>query len=94
MEAIPVRVLRNEPGKLEELLARDGTVILNKDGKPFAIAVDVAEASLGETVRLATQLRAQLAVTSIRLQARERGLDRMSPEQVDKNVKEIRAASK
>ena len=91
MEALPVRVLRNEPGKFEELLARDGTVILNRDGKPFAIAIDVADASLGETVRLATQLRAQLAVTSMRVQARQRGLDGMTPQQVNGKIKRTRA---
>ncbi len=84
MQALAYRVLRNEPGKFEEVLARQGTVILNKEGKPFALAIDIAEANLEETVRLVTQIRAQIAVSQMRQSARTRGLDKMTPAQVDK----------
>jgi len=87
MEALAYRVLRNEPGKFEELLAREGTVILNKEGKPFALAVDITEANLEETVRLVTQVRAQIAVSQMRLSARARGLDSMSPREVERAVR-------
>jgi multidrug resistance efflux pump len=90
MEAVTYRLLRNEPGKFEELLARQGTVILNKEGKPFALAVDIAEASLEDTVRLVTQIRAQIAISQMRLAARSRGLDRMTPSQIDKAIRSQR----
>jgi hypothetical protein len=87
MEAITYRVLRNEPGKFEELLARQGTVILNKEGKPFALAVDVSESNLEETVRLVTQIRAQIAVSQMRQSARTRRLAGMTQVQVDKAIR-------
>ena len=87
MEALAYRVLRNEPGRFEELLARQGTVILNKDGKPFALAVDVAEADLEEVVRLVTQIRAQIAISQMRASARARGLDKMTHAQIEKAVR-------
>jgi hypothetical protein len=86
MEALAYRVLRNEPGKFEEVLARQGTVSLNKEGKPFALAVDITEANLEETVRLVTQIRAQLAVSQMRLSARARGLNSMSQRDVEKAI--------
>ena len=92
MEAMSVRVLRNQPGRFEEALARDRTVILNKDGRPFAVAIDVTEATLEQTVRLVTQLRAQLAVANMRSQAQERGLGEMSPDVVDAAIQGNRAA--
>ena len=91
MEMLSVRVLRNEPGKFEDVLSRDRTVILNKDGKPFAIAIDVAEATLEQTVRLVTQLRAQLAVADMRTQAQARGLDQMTAADVDAAIQDARA---
>ena len=87
MEALTYRVLRNEPGKFEELLARQGTVILNKGGKPFALAVDVSESNLEETVRLVTQIRAQIAVSQMRQSARTRRLAGMTQVQVDKAIR-------
>jgi hypothetical protein len=87
MEALTYRVLRNEPGKFEELLARQGTVILNKEGKPFALAVDVSESNLEETVRLVTQIRAQIAVSQMRQSARTRRLAGMTQVQVDKAIR-------
>ena len=43
METVALRVLQNEAGKFEELLARQGTVLLSKEGKPIALAVDIAK---------------------------------------------------
>jgi len=85
-------VLRNQPGRFEEALARSGTVVLNKDGQPLAIAVDVREASLEDTVRLATQIRAQLAVSRMRTQARARGLDKLEAGEIDAAIRAARSA--
>jgi len=92
VESLPMRVLRNQPGRFEEALARDGTVVLSKDSKPLAIAVDVGESTLEETVRLVTQIRAQLAVGRLRTQARARGLDRLEADEIDAAVRAARAA--
>ncbi len=92
METLSVRVLRNEPGRFEDVLSRDRTVILNKDGRPFAIAIDVTHANLEQTVRLVTQLRAQLAVVDIRAQAQARGLAQMTPAEIDASIQDARAS--
>jgi hypothetical protein len=91
METISYRVIRNEPGKFEELLAREGTLILNKNGEPFAIILDAASESLESVLRLVSQVRAQLAVAEMRSTARERGLDRLTPEGVEAEIQAARA---
>jgi len=91
VETLSLRVLRNEPGKFEDVLSRDRMVILNKDGKPFAIAIDVAEATLEQTVRLVIQLRAQFAVANMRTQAQARGLAQMTAADVDAAIQDARA---
>jgi hypothetical protein len=94
METVALRVLRNEPGKFEELLTRQGTVLLSKEGKPFALAVDIADETLEEVVRLVTQIRAQVAVSEMRASARARGLGELKPKQVDGAIRSYRAGRK
>lgn len=91
MKEVSYRVIRNEPGKFEQLLAREGTVILNKNGKPFAIVLEAASESLESTLRLVTQVRAQLAVADMRSVARERGLDQMTPEEIQAEIDVVRS---
>ena len=91
METISYRVIRNEPGKFEELLAREGTLILNKNGEPFAIVLDAASESLETVLRLVSQVRAQLAVAEMRSIARERGLDRLTRDEIEAEIQAVRA---
>jgi len=91
METVSYRIIRNEPGKFEELLAREGTLILNKNGEPFAIILDAASESLESVLRLVSQVRAQLAVAEMRSVARERGLDRLTPKEIEAEIQVVRA---
>ena len=91
MEVVSYRIIRNEPGKFEKLLAREGTLILNKNGEPFAIVLDAASESLETVLRLVSQVRAQLAVAEMRSIARERGLDRLTPEEIEAEIQAVRA---
>ncbi|MEW6566959.1 MAG: hypothetical protein AB1449_02095 [Chloroflexota bacterium] len=67
-------------------------MIINRGGRPIAIAIDVAEATLEEIVRLVAQLRAQLAVANMRSQAQARGLGQMTPDDVNAAIRDVRAA--
>jgi hypothetical protein len=91
METISYRVIRNEPGEFEELLAREGTLILNKNGEPFAIILDAASESLETMLRLVSQVRAQMAVAEMRSIARERGLDRLTRKEIEAEIQAVRA---
>ncbi len=92
MESVSIRVLRNNPGEFEAILARERTVIVNRNARPLAIAIDVTGAPLVEVVRLVTQLRAQLAVAKMRSEAQARGLDQMTPDEVHAAVQDAREA--
>ncbi len=91
MEAISYRMIRNEPGKFEETLRRAGTIILNKNGEPFAIVLDAANESLESLVRVVSQVRAQIAVAEIRGAAREGGLDQLTQEEIQFEIDAVRA---
>jgi hypothetical protein len=91
MEAIPYRIIRNEPGRFEELLSSEGMLILNKGGRPFAIILDAKSKSIEETLRLVSQVRAQMAVSEMRAMVRERGIDRMTSDQIQAEIDAVRS---
>jgi hypothetical protein len=90
MKSLPYRLIRNEPDKFEELLSKEGIMILNKGGKPFAIIVDVRPESLEDTLQLASQVRAQRAVSEMRKSACDRDLDKLTPEEIQAEIDAVR----
>jgi hypothetical protein len=92
METLPYRIIRNEPGKFEKLLSKEGIVILNKSGKPFAIILDATAEPLEDTMRLVSQVRAQMVVSGMRKSARERGLDKLTAEEIQAEIDNVRKA--
>ena len=92
MVTLPYRVIRNEPNKLEETLAREGVVIINKNGEPFALMLDAESRSLETLLRVASQVRAMIAVSEVRSSARERGLNRMSADEIQHEIEAARSA--
>ncbi len=91
METLSLRVLRNEPGKFKEKLTRQKSLIITDRGEPIALTFNVAEASFEETYRIVSQVRAQLGLSEMRQSARQRGLDRLTQEEIDTRIKSIRA---
>lgn len=92
MEFVPYRLLRNQPTELRKRLEEQGELVVTVDGEPMAIMFQIPKGSLEDLVLLVSQVRAQLAVATIREQARQSGLDQITPEQVDTLVQEVRAA--
>jgi hypothetical protein len=54
--------------------------------------LQIPKGNLEDLVLLLVQVRAQLAVSSIRDQARKQGMDQMTPKQADQLVQEARSA--
>ncbi len=92
METLPFRIIRNEPGKFEELLSKEGIVVLNKSGKPFAIILDATAESLEDTLRLVSQVKAQMAISEMRRSARAGGLDKLTSEEIQAEIDAVRSA--
>jgi len=92
MEILPYRIIRNEPGRFEEVLSKERIVMLNKSGKPFAIVLDATADSLDETLRLVSQVRAQIAASEMRVSARASGLGKLTPEEIQAEIEAVRAS--
>lgn len=92
MEFVPYRVLRNQPSELRKKLDEKGELVVTVDGEPMAVMLQIPKGSLEDLVLLLSQVRAQLAVATIREQARKSGLNKMTVEQANVLVKKTRAA--
>ena len=70
MEFVPYRVLRNQPSELRKKLEENGELVVTVDGEPLAVMLQIPKGSLEDLVLLLSRVHAQLAVASIREQAR------------------------
>ena len=91
MKFMSIRDLRNQSGLIQRTVAEE-TVTLTSNGKPFALVVGLNESEdPGEMERLIRQARAQLAISRIRKQARQNGLDGLTLEEIDEEIRATRA---
>lgn len=92
MQFVPYRILRNQSGKLRKRLTEEGELVITSNGEPFALMLDVDPESLEETLYLVAQIRARQAVAAIRAEAREKGLDQLTLDEIDAEIKAVRKA--
>ncbi len=86
MKMIPSRQLAASPGKVWDILRRDGSVVITKDGRPRGIFLSTSEETLLEDVQDHIRIRAQRAASEIRREASKRGLDKMTIEEIDAEI--------
>ncbi len=86
------RDLRNTPGALWKALRKNGTVALTANGVPRALVIGVDEGDLEKALEVARRVRAQLAVSRMREDAARRGLDRLTLDDIDAEVRGARSA--
>jgi len=91
MEFVSARDLRTQPGQVWQRLSKSGELIVTWDGKPIALLSSIDEATLEQTLAAFRRARAQMAVTRMRAAAQASGLDKLSMNEIDI---EIRAARK
>jgi prevent-host-death family protein len=89
MRYVSVRELRNRPGRLWSTISKDD-VVLTSNGKPVGVLVGVDETRLAETVEAIGRARAILAVSRLRKKAAETGRSRLSTEEIDREIREVR----
>jgi hypothetical protein len=94
MQFVPYRTLRNEPAALRKKLASEGELVVTMDNKPFAVMISLGDENVQDILLMVSRLRAQMAVRSIRSQARKTGLDTMALKDVNALIKKTRAERK
>ena len=90
MKMISDREFRNQPGKVRDKLANH-EVVMTSRGKPYAVLLPIDDPSeVEEVLELASRIRAQMALSSVRRRASEKGLDHLSPSEIDQEIREVR----
>lgn len=89
MEFIPVRDLRVRPGEVWRKLRQKGDLVLTSSGQPIALLIGV-EDDVEETLTAVRRARAQLAVSRLRQSAAARGLDQLTEEEIEAEVRASR----
>lgn len=91
MRYISIRDLRNQSGLIQRTVAEE-SVTLTSNGRPFALVLGLGEMEdPGELERLVRQARAQWAVSRIRKRAQELGLDKLTEEEIEEEIRQSRA---
>lgn len=93
MKFISTRDLRNRPGFVQELASKED-LILTSNGKPVALLLQISEDDFEDTLSAIKQARAMLAVSRMRRHAAKLGLDKMSSEEIDKEIRMVRTHRK
>ena len=87
---IPSRMLAARPGRVWEDLAREGAVVITKDGLPRSIMVPTSDATLLEDIQELVFARARRAVREIRSQARTAGSGGVTSADLEREIKQAR----
>jgi antitoxin (DNA-binding transcriptional repressor) of toxin-antitoxin stability system len=94
MKFISVRDLRGKSGEVWKDLPADREVVVTSNGRPIAILSAVSESNLEESLSAIRQARAVEAVMSLQRRSVERGIDGMTMEEIDAEIKTVRQKRK
>lgn len=86
MKFITIRDFRTKSSKIQKDLPKEMEMVLTSNGRPVAILTSVSEKNLEQSLSLIRKARAMQAVVSMQSQAEERGLDKMSLEEINKEI--------
>jgi antitoxin (DNA-binding transcriptional repressor) of toxin-antitoxin stability system len=90
MEFVSIRDMRTRPGEVWQQLEAAGDLILTSSGRPFALMIAAKGEDVEDLLQAVRRARAQLAVSRLRKQATQRGLDRMSDEEIEAEIQAAR----
>lgn len=82
--------MRTRPGEIWKQLRADGDLILTSSGQPFALMISADNEDIEELLIALRRAKAQLAVSRLRQQAVEKGLDRMPDTEIEAEILEMR----
>ncbi|WP_052812884.1 type II toxin-antitoxin system Phd/YefM family antitoxin [Desulfonatronum thioautotrophicum] len=91
IKIISDREFRNEPGKVRKALTEQDVVITSR-GRPYAVLLPVSESQgIEEVLLLASRIRAQMALSSVRAKSVQQGLDgRLTAAEINAEIQAVR----
>jgi prevent-host-death family protein len=90
MKYVSSREFRLQPSAIWQILQQGEDIVVTSHGKPFGVLIGTDESKVHELLNEVVKLRARLAVSNMRQQARARGLDKLSQAEINRLVEESR----
>lgn len=90
MDSVSVRDFGTQPVAVWEKLAQQHELVVTRNGKPFALLTETSSTELDQDLQALRSIRFGRALDAIRTQAREQGLDTMTPDEIDAVIREVR----
>jgi len=90
MKFLSVRDLRGKSAKVWKELPEEKEMIVTSNGRPIAILSSVGESNVEESLAAFRQARAIAAVAALQRRSAEQGIDRISPEEIDEEIRAVR----
>jgi antitoxin (DNA-binding transcriptional repressor) of toxin-antitoxin stability system len=94
MVFMSMRELRSSTEKLDRAIKKDGRVVITNNGKPTYVMLGVDEASFDRTIIDLDRMRFQKATEEMQAQAKAAGLDKMTMEEINREIAAVRAERK
>lgn len=92
MQFMAVRDLRGKSAEAWEKLEKERELVITSNGKPIAIMTAVSEENLEEALTVMRRLQAILAAEALQKRSAEKGLDKLSAREIDKEIQAVRHA--
>jgi antitoxin (DNA-binding transcriptional repressor) of toxin-antitoxin stability system len=90
MRFVPVRDFRGKSGQVWKRLELEKNMVITSNGKPIALVTKIKEDKMDETLAYVRRVMAQDALNSMQLQSAEKGLDKLSASEIEKEISEVR----
>ena len=94
MEFVSVRDMRLRPGEVWAQLKNKRELVLTCNGRPKAIMISVENEDIEKVLKAVRLARMQLALSAIRAAAAASGASQMTPEEIDAEIRAVRAQRK
>lgn len=94
MKFISVRDFRIRPGDVWKQLKIYKDIVITSNGKPIAILNPVEDSNLESSITALRRARALMALEEIQKSSIKKGLDKLTEEEIEKEIKAVRLERK
>lgn len=91
MKFVSVRDFRIRPGDIWKQLKIDKDIVITSNGKPIAILNPVDGENLESSITALRRARALLALEEIQKESVSKGLDKLTEEEIEEEIKSARS---
>lgn len=91
MDFVTTKELRAESGKVWAKLEAGEDIVITRNGKPFALMTPTQPNTMEQDLRSWHQARARSALEAMWKHAKEKGLDKMTLDEINAEIAAVRA---